>query len=115
MADKYEEFLTGRMSARRLCQENGFAHCANQLVPVLLGLQNAHDKAVYREAARLLQGIVRGLREGKVSRSKAHELFGLNAKAFGELVGILVGTKPHRLQAPRATATIRHNKIADEF
>jgi hypothetical protein len=115
MADKYEKFLTGHMSARRLCQVDGFEDCANHLVPVLWGLQNAHDKAVYREAARLLQGIVRGLREGKISRGKAHELFGLNAKALGELVGILEGTKPHRLQAPRATATTRRNKLADEF
>jgi len=99
------------MSARRLCQVDGLEDCANHLVPVLLGLQNAHDKAVYREAARL----VRGLGEGKVSRSKAHELFGLNAKALGELVCILEGTKPHRLQAPRATATTRRNALADEF
>lgn len=100
MADQYEKFLMGQMSARRLCQVEGFEDCANHLVPVLWGLQNAHDKAVYREAARLLRGIVRGLREGKVSRSKAHELFGLDAKALEELLDMLEGAKPHLKGSP---------------
>ena len=113
--DKYEKFLTGHMSARRLCQVVGFEDCANQLVAVLFGLQNAHDDMVNREAARLLWGVVRALRAGKVTRNKVHESFGLNPKVLGELVSMLEITKPHRLQAPRATATTRRNKPADEF
>ena len=86
VTDHYERFLTGHMSARRLCTETGFAADANELVHVFWGLQTAYDQLVRQKANCLLLGGVRAFRTGKLSVREVEEFFGLNANALKELL-----------------------------
>jgi hypothetical protein len=90
MSDTYERFLTGHMTARRLMQEVGFEDLANSLVPVLHGLQNAHDRIVHNEAKRLVLGIIRASRAGKIksgeiSRKVLADTLGVSNREMREL------------------------------
>ncbi len=85
-ADHFERFLTGHMSARRLCTETGLANYANELIQVLWALQSAYDQLVQQKANRLLLGAVRLFRAGKLTAKEVQEIFGLNANALKELL-----------------------------
>ena len=45
-ADKFQRFLCGFISARRMCERIGFSEDKNTLAPILLQLQTAHDELV---------------------------------------------------------------------
>ena len=68
--DKYERFMTGYMTARRLCQEIGFKDMANPLANVFCCLQSVHQDIVYREAKKLTLNVIRSYQEGKIGKGK---------------------------------------------
>lgn len=78
--DKYELFLTGRMSASRLCDNVGLDPI--DVHEVLMGLQNAHDRIVNQEANRMLVGLVKAIRDGKVTAAQAKALFDMDPEAL---------------------------------
>ena len=99
--EQFELFLTGRMSAGRLCEYEGLNLIdAND---ILMGLQNAHDRIVNREADRMLIGLINGIRDGKLTAAKAKELFDINPEALQELRNIIFpgGQQRHRPEEPR--------------
>ena len=84
-----ERFLTARASAQSLCQQVGMADLANQLIPVLSDLQEAHGRLVAREANRVLIQIVKGIRAKLVTSEQAQELFLLDGAALDALLNYL--------------------------
>jgi len=68
--DKFEKYLTGSMTTRRLCQLIGFDDFVKDLVQVLFGLLKAHDKIVARETKKLTLDILRAYQQGKFGKGK---------------------------------------------
>lgn len=108
---KYQKFLTGRMSARRLCHKCGLDDLANVLVPVLWGLQNGHDNIVHREARNLVLDVLRALRAGNIqagaaAKAQVVELLGLDPSDLDRLEEIFAPVSnakapPHYAEPPR--------------
>ena len=68
--NRFERFLAGSMTVRRFCHEVGMDDVANDLVPVFWQLQDAHDRVVHREARKLVLGIIRAFRSGRLQSGK---------------------------------------------
>lgn len=88
--DKYARFLTGHTTARWLVQSEGLEQEANAIVPLIQGLQSAHDQIVNLEAhlqvTKMLQWIRAGkLRDGAIKLDQLAELFGISVKDLNEL------------------------------
>jgi hypothetical protein len=90
-----ERFLTARATARYLCQQIGMAGLANDLVPVLFDIQQAHERLVNRSANRMLVQMVKGLRAELITAEQAEQLFQLDESALTELLKRL-DVKPQR-------------------
>lgn len=118
MDDKYQRFLTGHISCRRMSELEGFDDIKNKLSTTLWKLQHAHDLLVFQEANRRLRGVIRGLHEGKITLDQAHELFGLDRAALKELTspGYDTGSvrcaslKPKKGTAPHAITREEHDQ-----
>lgn len=88
--DKYARFLTGYTTARWLAQSEGLDDLANELVPVLHSVQNAHDQILNREAQLMVLKLLHWLRAGKLrggtlKPSQLAELFGISLAALRKL------------------------------
>jgi len=112
--DKYERFLTGHMTARRLCAEIGFHDLANQLVDVFWGLQNAHDKPVNLEAKALTLGVIRAYQQGKMGKGNITEagladLLGLSRQEIKELDNLRMAAAPDPLDQVKDFVQVKRN------
>lgn len=88
--DKYARYLTGHASARWLVQSEGLGDDANAIVPLIQGIQCAHDAIVRREAHLLVLKLLRWLRAGKlkdgtIQSDQLAELFGVSVDDLQEL------------------------------
>jgi hypothetical protein len=90
--DKYEKFLRGHMTARRLCQDTGFEGMANNLVPVLQGLQTAHERIVDQRVHEKCRTIMRcrviltDYRAGKMTYEELKRALKLDDRYIEELL-----------------------------
>jgi hypothetical protein len=88
--DKYARYLTGHATARWLVQSEGLGDDANAIVPLIQGLQCAHDAIVRREAQLLVLKLLRWLQAGKLNNGTVQpdqlaELFGVSTDDLQEL------------------------------
>ena len=99
MSDKFERFLRGYMTARRLVRELGLDDLANPLVAAFQGLQCSHDRIVQREARKLTQGVLRTLRSGNfvdgspIKVADLADLLEMKASELKELESLLKNPK----------------------
>lgn len=96
--NKYARFLTMHATARWLAQSEGLDALADDPVPLLFALQNAHEQIVQRESRtmvlRLLDWIRAGkLREGVIQPKRLAELFDVSVKDLQELERFLERAK----------------------
>ena len=82
----FEKFLTAHASARFLCRQIGMADLANELVPVFLELQAAHERLVVKKANLVLIQIVKYIRAGIASLDQVEESFELDGEALEALL-----------------------------
>lgn len=81
-----ERFLISEAFVRSLCQEFGMADLTNDLVPMLCGLQVAHERLVKHHANRMLVEIVKGIQTKVITVEHARKLFQLDEAALAVLI-----------------------------